>query len=187
MHRHRPFSHVNFISHGLSYIDMSLGRIQGSYMKLLWVRVWWVAEVGEFPSKNISLTFWISSWNSDEEEALGQTKETYWRIQMTQRGFYIVLWYDSIEPNSFLPYSVRTYSKILNEMLFFPLWLCQVFIGACGILLLWYVSSMWDLVLWLGIEPSPLKWEHKVLVSGPPGKSRNTDFYQLPDPQTWRF
>ena len=125
---------------------------------------------------------WGRGIGTDKRDLLENTNDSE-----RERGFYIVLWYDSIEPNSFLPYSVRTYSKILNEMLFFPLWLCQVFVGACGILLLWYVSSMWDLVLWLGIEPSPLKWEHKVLVSGPPGKSRNTDFYQLPDPQTWRF
>lgn len=30
--------------------------------------------MGEFPSKITSLTLWIVSWNSDEEEALGQTK-----------------------------------------------------------------------------------------------------------------
>ena len=33
--------------------------------------------------------------------------------------------------------------------------------------------GMWDLVCWSGIEPGqgPLNWEHRVLATGPPGKS----------------
>ena len=41
---------------------------------------------------------------------------------------------------------------------------------------MWTVSyDMWDRVPWPGIQPRPLHWEHRVLATGPPGKSL-TDF-----------
>ena len=36
--------------------------------------------------------------------------------------------------------------------------------------------GMWDLVPWPGIKPGPLHWELRVLVIGPPGKSRVSHF-----------
>ena len=33
------------------------------------------------------------------------------------------------------------------------------------------LRGMWDLVPGPGIEPGPLQWEHRVLTTGPPGKS----------------
>ena len=35
---------------------------------------------------------------------------------------------------------------------------------------------IWDLVLWLGIEPGLLHWEHRVSATGPPGKSHHLIF-----------
>ena len=50
----------------------------------------------------------------------------------------------------------------------------SVFVVACGIFS-WDMRilscSVWDLVSWPGISPSPLHWELGVLTTGPPGKS----------------
>ena len=56
-------------------------------------------------------------------------------------------------------------SQLLRKLkkLFFKIhlfWLCWV-----------WLDSMWDLVPWPGIKPGPLHWEHRVLATGPPGKS----------------
>ena len=40
-----------------------------------------------------------------------------------------------------------------------------IFIIACGI----FSCVMWDGVLWPGIKPGNLHWEHRVLATGPPG------------------
>ena len=37
---------------------------------------------------------------------------------------------------------------------------------------------MWKLVTQTGIEPGPLHWAHRVLATGPPGKSQNQTFYR---------
>ena len=54
--------------------------------------------------------------------------------------------------------------------------LCQVLVAAHGIFHLRYgiqtlSCGMWDLVLWQGLNPGPLHWEHRDLPSGPLGKS----------------
>ena len=58
--------------------------------------------------------------------------------------------------------------------------------------------SMWDPVLWPGIEPGPLHWEHEVLDTGPPGKwwstrhpllftwRRSWELSEEPGPFPWR-
>ena len=61
----------------------------------------------------------------------------------------------------------------LKKYLF--IWLCLAFVVAYRIFSvgIWTLSSsMWDLVPWPGIEPSPLYWECQVLATGPPGKSQ---------------
>ena len=47
------------------------------------------------------------------------------------------------------------------------IWLLLVLVVGHGI----FSCSNWDLVLWPGIEPESLHWEHGVLATGPPGKA----------------
>ena len=40
-----------------------------------------------------------------------------------------------------------------------------------------FICGTWNLVLWPGMEPDPLHWEHEVLTIGPPGNSWEKCFF----------
>ena len=50
----------------------------------------------------------------------------------------------------------------------------SIVVATCGLSL-----GMWDLVPPPGLEPRPPQWEHRVLSTGPPGKSLNPKYYEL--------
>ena len=60
------------------------------------------------------------------------------------------------------------------------IWQCGILVSALGI----FSCSMWDLVPWLGIKPGILHWEHRVLATGPSGKSQETFFTRPKDSST---
>ena len=49
----------------------------------------------------------------------------------------------------------------------FVFWLYKVLVATLGI----FSCGMWDPVPWPGINPGLLRWEHRVLGTGPPGTS----------------
>lgn len=76
----------------------------------------------------------------------------------------------------FLPLAFFTFLMMPSEdqKLSLFLWLHRVLVAAQGILScdIWTLSfSMWDLAPWPGIKPRPSALEHRVLVTGPLGKS----------------
>ena len=58
---------------------------------------------------------------------------------------------------------------------FLFIWLWWVSVVACG----FFSCGMWDLVSWPPNEPRPPDWEHRVLATGPPGKSLHPVFKSL--------
>ena len=60
----------------------------------------------------------------------------------------------------------------LKNYFYLCIWLCWVLLAAWRI----FSCSMWDLDPWPGMNPEPLNWEHRVLATGPPGKSLPYNF-----------
>ena len=80
---------------------------------------------------------------------------------------------------SIITFSIINYSHVIHEVVGPCSCLFIIYLAApglsCGTGSLIAISkllcAMWDLVPWPGIEPGPPALEHKVLATGPPGKS----------------